>query len=102
MPQQTATLQNQIHPSRRATSLAAYFETIGQSKIRKRQRSAMRVLPHHRSWRKMPYTHIHHQIIVDHPLAGCVKLSANIAALQSSREGRYHRSGAAAVNVVEP
>src|ERR1700678_2743275 len=102
MTQRTDTLQNQIHPGRLSNALAAYFETISQSKIRKRQRSAMRVIPHRRSWRKMPYTHIHHQIIVDHPLAGCVELSANITTLQSSRGGRYYRSRAAAVNVVEP
>src|SRR5258707_7736207 len=98
----TNILQN--HPDLRpgSATLVAYLEAIGQSKVGKRQRSAMRILPHHSSRRKMPDTHVHHQVVADHPLPRSVELSADVAAQKSSRRSLHDRCRAAVVDVVEP
>src|SRR6266852_5442871 len=87
---------------RRGRVLVAYLEAIGQTKIGNGQRSAMRILPHHCSRRKMPDTHVHHQVVANHPLARCVELPANVTAQQSSRRSLHYRCGTATVDVVEP
>src|SRR5437016_3324425 len=87
---------------RRGRVLVAYLEAIGQSKIGRCQRSAMRILPHHRSRRKMPDAHVHHQVVADHPLPRRVELPAHIAAQESRRRGLHFRCRTAVVDVVEP